>query len=74
MIREEQKPLLTRNKHTNYGINQQQPSINGSNSESIKNTSITIEENKWTKCTSRYQGKTEKKEMKITIENIKLKL
>lgn len=60
MTIEEQIPLLTKNKHTNYGINQQQPSINRSNSESIESTIITIEENKWTKCTNRYQGITEK--------------
>ncbi|WP_425377380.1 hypothetical protein [Spiroplasma endosymbiont of Aleiodes alternator] len=69
MPKEEKKPLLEKNKHTNYGITQQQSSINNSNSSSTEslNSSSTIieiedsEENNWITCNSRYGGTTQKK-------------
>ncbi|WP_342254412.1 hypothetical protein [Spiroplasma endosymbiont of Zeiraphera isertana] len=44
MPNEEKKPLLEKNKHSNYGVTHQQPSINNSNSSSTEslNSSSTI--------------------------------
>ncbi|WP_338959319.1 hypothetical protein [Spiroplasma endosymbiont of Tiphia femorata] len=82
MPKEEKKPLLEKNKHTNYGITQQQSSINNSNSSSTEslNSSSTIieiedsEENNWINCSSRYGGTTQKNSMIMEIENMKPKL